>query len=139
MGLIHANIELVSSDDKALARKGYISNDEIKRVKVRALVDSGVYMLAINEAVKAQLDFPSVDQQLAELANGQLKTVEIVGPIDVKFENRSTTCRAVVLPGETEVLLGTIPMEDMDVIIDPREQQLKVHPERPYLAKKSLK
>jgi hypothetical protein len=45
----------------------------------------------------------------------------------------------MVLPGNSEVLLGAIPMEDMDVIIDPLMQQLIVHPERPYIPKMPLK
>jgi hypothetical protein len=44
-----------------------------------------------------------------------------------------------VLPGNTEVLLGAIPMEDLDVIIDPRNQTLALPPDRPYMAQKSLK
>lgn len=59
--------------------------------------------------------------------------------VEIRFENRSTTCRAVVLPGESDMLLGGIPMGDMDVIIDPRKQTLTVNPESPYIAKKSLK
>ena len=45
----------------------------------------------------------------------------------------------MVLPGDAEVLLGSIPMEDMDVLIDPKQQRLIVNPESPYIAKKSLK
>ena len=71
-------------------------------------------MLAINETIKEQLDLQIVDEQLAELANGHVEKVIIVGPIDIRFGNRSTTCRAVVLPGNTEVLLGAIPMGDME-------------------------
>jgi len=139
MGFVYADIELISSFDLEASRRGLIKAEKVKKVKVTALVDSGAYMLAINETIKAQLDLQTVDEQLAELANGHVEKVEIVGPVDIRFESRSTTCRAVVLPGDTEVLLGAIPMEDMDVIIDPRNQQLKVPPDRPYLAKKSLK
>jgi clan AA aspartic protease len=139
MGLIHAEIELISSDDKALARKGYLSNNQIKKIKVNALVDSGAYMLSINEEIKMQLDLVVVDEQEAELADGTLRRVEIVGPVEVRFENRRTSVDAVVLPHNTEVLLGAIPMEDMDVLIDPRQQRLIVNPAHPYLVKKSLK
>jgi len=139
MGLVYADIELISSFDLEASKRGFIKAEEVKKVKVNALVDSGAYMLAINETIKGQLDLQTVDEQLAELANGHVEKVEIVGPVDVRFDNRSTTCRAVVLPGDTQVLLGAIPMEDMDVIIDPRNRQLTVPPERPYLAKKSLK
>jgi len=139
MGLIIADLELLNAGDIYAAQRGYIKEKEVKKVKVKALVDSGAYMLAINENVKLQLNLPKVDEQIAELANGMLQKVDVVGPVEVRFKNRSTTCRAVVLPGGTQMLLGAIPMEDMDVIIDPRKQQLIVNPQSPYIAKKSLK
>jgi clan AA aspartic protease len=139
MGLVHADIELVNSDDLALNRRGYLSKDQIRRMNVTALVDSGAYMLAINEAIQTQLDLPVVDIQVAELADGTQISLDVVGPVDVYFENRATTVRAMVLPGESEVLLGSIPMEDMDVLIDPKQQRLIVNPKHPYKPKKPLK
>jgi clan AA aspartic protease len=139
MGLVYADIELINSDDLALLRRGYLREDEVKKIKVKALVDSGAYMLTINENLKYQLDLPQLDEQIAELADGSKVKLDIVGPVDVKFKNRSTTCRAMVLPGDSEVLLGSIPMEDMDVLIDPKQQKLVVNPETPYFAKKPLK
>ena len=139
MGLVHAEIELISGDDLALNRRGYLPKEQIKRMKVTALVDSGAYMLAINETIQAQLDLSVVDKQIAELADGSQITLDVVGPVDVHFENRSTTVRAMVLPGEAEVLLGSIPMEDMDVLIDPKQQRLIVNPKHPYKPKKPLK
>ena len=139
MGLVYADIELIRGADIVLFQEGYIQENQIKRVKVKALVDSGSYMLAINETVKTQLALRKVDEQVAELADGSRVTLEIVGPVDLRFENRSTTCRAMVLPGNTEVLLGAIPMEDLDVIIEPKAQRMIVNPESPNIARKSLK
>ncbi|MBI1760765.1 MAG: aspartyl protease family protein [Acidobacteria bacterium] len=139
MGLIRAEIELISVDDLVLHRRGYLPEDKIKRTKVQALVDSGAYMLAVNDQIKTQLDLPVIDNQIAELADGSKVNLEIVGPIEVRFENRRTSVDAMVLPGDAEVLLGSIPMEDMDVLIDPKRQQLIVNPENPYFAKKPLK
>jgi len=81
----------------------------------------------------------TVDTQTAELADGSQISLDIVAPIIVKFANRATTCRAMVLPGNSEVLLGAIPMEDMDVVINPKEQKLTVNPAHPYIAHKPLK
>jgi clan AA aspartic protease len=139
MGLVYANIELINSGDVEVARRGFIKKNEIRKAKVKALVDSGAYMLCINQSLKEQLGLAVIDTQVAELANGIKERYEIVGPVEVIFENRSTSCRALVLPGDAEVLLGAIPIEDMDVIIDPKDQKLKVHPLRPYIAQKSLK
>ncbi len=139
MGLVYADIELISTDDLTLHAKGYIKEDEIKRMTVRALVDSGAAMLAINERVKTQLGLRVVDKQFSELADGSSIELEIVSPVDVRFSNRATTVRAMVLPGDTEILLGAIPMEDMDVLIDPKQQRLIVNPAHPYVAQKHLK
>ncbi|ETR67985.1 MAG: hypothetical protein OMM_10994 [Candidatus Magnetoglobus multicellularis str. Araruama] len=139
MGLVYADIELINSDDLALLRRGYIKNNQVKKMKLPLLVDSGAIMLSINESIKIQLDLPVLDKQMGELADGTKKTFEIVGPVDIRFENRQTTVRAVVLPGDTEPLLGAIPMEDMDVMIDPRSEKLCVNQSSPYMAKKSLK
>ncbi|UCH98139.1 MAG: clan AA aspartic protease [Candidatus Aminicenantes bacterium] len=139
MGLVHAEIELINGADLVLFRKGYIKEKDIKHMKVTALVDSGAYMLAINENVKVQLDLTKVDVQMAELADGQKKKLDVVGPVEIRFENRRANVDAIVLPGDSKILLGVIPMEDMDVVVDPKQQKLIVNPESPYLAKKSLK
>ena len=139
MGLVYAEIELISGDDLALHRRGFITENQIKRLKVAALVDSGAYMLAINEHIKTQLDLPVLDQQIAHLADGREVQLEIVGPLEIRFGNRRASVDAMVLPGNAEVLLGSIPMEDMDVLIDPKQQRLVVNPANPYMAKKSLK
>ena len=86
-----------------------------------------------------QLNLYKVDEMNAELANGRIEKVDIVGPVDVRFKNRSTTCRAAVFPGDIEVLFGSIPMEDMDVILIPKEKTIDVNPESPYIAKKKMK
>ena len=139
MGLVYADIELVSTDDLALHRRGYLPEEDVKRMRVTALVDTGAYMLFINDNIRQQLDLPFIEEQTMRLADDSERRVEIVGPVDVKFENRSTTVRAAVLPGDAEPLLGAIPLEDMDVVIDPKQQRLLVNPETPYIARKHAK
>lgn len=139
MGHSYADIELISVDDLVLHRHGFLPEDRIKRMRVTALVDSGAYMLFINDQIKQQLDLPFIEEQTMRLADDSERRVEIVGPVDVRFENRSTTVRAAVLPGDAEPLLGAIPLEDMDVVIDPKQQRLIVNPESPYIARKHAK
>jgi len=139
MGLVYAEIELISGDDLVLHRRGFVKEDQIKRMKVNALVDTGAYMLVINEHIKEQLDLSVIEEQVFRLADESELRAEIVGPVEVRFENRSTTVRAAVLTGDVEVLLGSIPMEDLDVVIDPKQQRLMVNPESPYIARKHLK
>ena len=139
MGLVFAEIELFNAGELYDFRKGQITEENVKRVKVKSLVDSGSYMLAINDEIRNQLDLPLLEKQFSVLADETQIEVEVVGPVEVRFENRRTTCDAVVLPHGRDVLLGAIPMEDMDVFVDPREQKLIVNPKHPYVATKYLK
>jgi clan AA aspartic protease len=139
MGLVYAEIDLISIDDIVLSRRGFLDKDKIKQVTINALVDSGAYMLTINENVRAQLDLPFIEKQFGRLADETLLELDVVGPVEVRFENRRTTVDAIVLPGNSEILLGSIPMEDMDVLIDPKQQKLVVNPAHPYVATKHLK
>jgi clan AA aspartic protease len=133
MGLVYAEIELLSVDDLALSRRGFLPREEVKRIIIKALVDSGAYELVINEDVKQQLDLAVLEERIAKLADDSERLVELVGPVEIRFENRSTVVRAMVLPGASEILLGAIPMEGLDVVIDPREQRLIVNPAYPKI------
>ena len=103
------------------------------------LVDSGAYMMAINESIQEQLKLPIVDKRRAQMADGSIKEYDVVGPIEVKFKNRRCVVDAMVLPGENEPLLGSIPLEDMDVLIHPLRQELIVNPEHPNFAQMKMK
>ncbi|HRI58413.1 MAG TPA: clan AA aspartic protease [Saprospiraceae bacterium] len=139
MGRVYAEIEVIPTEDLILSRKGFIEESAIRRAVVRFMVDSGADYLCINEHVKNQLELPVLEARMFELADGTEQRFEIVGPVDIRFGNREATCRAVVLPGDTEPLLGSIPMEDMDVVIHPRTQILSVNPDNPFTAKHYLK
>lgn len=139
MGFVKATIEIANSGDMALARRGYIKRDDIRKHDVEILVDTGAYNLSINENLVAQLGLEIVGKQSFELADGEIKSFDIAEPVEIRFKNRTTTCNPVVLPGNTEMILGCIPLEDMDVIIDPRKETMELPPDRPYMAKKKLK
>ena len=139
MGLIYAELELVSAGDKELIRRGFLGEESLKKENVKALVDTGAYMMCINEHVQAQLDLPFVRNTEAELADGSIQSVKVVGPLIVNFANRTTSCNAIVMPGEAEVLLGAIPMEDLDVVLNPLKQTIEVNPHSPYMGKTIVK
>ena len=139
MGLIHADVELINVEDIGLVRRGHMDIDEIKRISINILVDTGSYMLAINENIQAILQLPVTDKKKAQLANGESIWCDVVSPIEIRFKNRRSVCSAMVLRGDAEPLLGSIPMEDMDVMINPLRQELIVNPESPDYAMMSMK
>ena len=139
MGLIYAEVTLINGGDLEMARRKIIGEEEIKKMTVSMLVDTGALNLCINENIQEQLQLPVVDTRKAQMADGSIIECKVVSPVEVRFKNRQTTCRAMVLPGSSEPLLGAIPLEDMDVLIHPQRQELIVNPEHPYFAQMKMK
>ena len=139
MGLVHAEIELINNGDLEMVRRNLMDQDEVKRMTVSSLVDTGSYMLCINESIQEQLQLPVVEKRKAETADGRIVELDVVTNVELKFKNRRTLCNAMVLQGDSEVLLGAIPLEDMDVLVHPLRQELIVNPEHPYFAQMKLK
>jgi clan AA aspartic protease len=120
MGLVHAKIELTNARDDALAA-----------VEVEALVDTGAVHMCIPPHVARQLELPVQDRRGVTLADGREETVDYVGPMRVRFQNRQCLVGALVLGDQA--LLGAIPMEDMDLVVHPSRQTLIVNPDNPNL------
>lgn len=139
MGLVYAEVELINGGDLEMARRNIIGEDEVKRMRVNALVDTGSIMLCINENIQEQLQLSVVETRKAQMANGAIVEYEVVAPVELRFKNRRTSCQAIVLTGNSEVLLGAIPLEDMDVLIHPQRQELIVNPDHPYFAQMKIK
>jgi clan AA aspartic protease len=105
--------------------------EEIKRITCRALVDSGAWDLVINEDVQKRLNLPILGRDTVKLADETWLDVDIVGPVEVRFEDHFTIVKAVVLPGTSEVLLGAFPLQGLDAFIDAKRERLLVHPDSP--------
>ena len=118
MGLIYTAISLSNPGDSS-----------VQVLQAQALVDSGAINLCIPMRIAEQLKLELLETREVITADAQRTSVPYVGPVQVSFANRSCYTGALVL-GDS-VLLGAIPMEDMDLIINPREQKLTVNPESP--------
>jgi clan AA aspartic protease len=132
MGFTYVNILLINGEEYRQFERKKISEEQVKRLTVNMLVDSGAAMLAINEEICNQLDLSPLDKRPAQMADGSVVMLDVVGPIEIRFGNRRTNVDAIVLPGNAQPLLGVIPMEDMDILIDPKANELIINPEHPY-------
>ena len=105
---------------------------DLEPVDVVALVDSGATHLCIPEHVQVQLQLDEIDSKEVTLTDGSKKLVPYVGPIELRFKNRVGFAGALVMGDQ--VLLGSIPMEDMDLIIIPKTRTLDINPNSPNFA-----
>ena len=98
-------------------------------IQALALADTGAMHLCIPEHIALQLDLKEQEIREVTLADGSRQLVSCVGPVEVHFGNRRCYTGAMVLGDE--VLLGAIPMEDMDLIVRPLTREVMVNPESP--------
>ena len=98
-------------------------------IEIKALADTGALHLCIPEHVAIQLDLKEAEKREVTLADGSKKKVSYVGPIQMEFMNRKGFTGALVLGDEA--LIGTIPMEDMDLIVIPQTRTLTTNPLSP--------
>ena len=118
MGYVHAEIELANPRET-----------ELESININALVDTGSLMFCIPEHIKVQLNLEEAEKREVTTADGRKQLVSYVGPVRVKFQNRSCFVGALIL-GDL-VLLGAVPMEDMDLVISPTSRTVTVNPESP--------
>ena len=120
MGIVHADIRLSNP------RK-----PELKAMTVSAIVDTGAMTICIPQHVAVQLQLPEIQKREVTTADERAHVVPYVGPIQIEFQGRTCFTGALVI-GET-VLLGAVPMEDMDLVISPSGQAITVNPRSPNI------
>ncbi len=101
-------------------------------MEVEALADTGSVFLCIPEHVRLQLKLQVLEHREVTLADGSRRSVPYAGPVQLRFKTRAGFVGALVM-GE-QVLLGAIPMEDMDLIVKPSSRSVDVNPDSPNIA-----
>lgn len=110
---------------------------ELRAVEVDALADTGAVHLCIPEHVAVQLRLEPSDQKEVTIADGSRRVVPYVGPIEIRFKNRVGYGGALVMGDQ--VLLGAIAMEDMDLVVSPKDRRIDVNPSSPNIACSTVK
>ena len=124
MGMVHAEITLRNVYDEGKAHEGLIKPENIRSVIVNAVVDTGAMNLVITEELFQKLGLMIEGEKTAHIANGQRVSCKVTDAVKVCWKDRDTIVPAVVIPGAEKVLLGAIPLEGMDLMVNPSTQEL---------------
>jgi len=93
------------------------------------MVDTGALMLCVPQWIATNLALEESTRRKVVTADGNSHMVPYVGPVEVIFGDRRCFVGALVLGDE--VLLGAMPMEDMDLIVSPAHRKLVANPASP--------
>jgi len=124
MGRVATDVELVNYRDRVLAEAGSLSPDKIRRVRLEAIVDTGASHLVIPKFAADALGVSIVGETSVRYADHHRASRKIVNDVEVTLLSRSGVFRAIVEPDRKDALLGAIVLEDMDFIVDCRDQKL---------------
>ena len=124
MGTFKEEITLENITDRGLARHGHIAEASIRRLTVEAMPDTGAWTLVINEDTREKLGLTIKGSVKSSLADGKASTYPITESVKIQWKDRNTELPAVVVAEAKNVLLGALPLEAMDLIVDPVHKQL---------------
>jgi len=124
MGMIQTEITLRNAADENKASEGLIREQEIRSITVTAAVDTGAASLVISENLREKLGLRIVEERSVKLADGRRTACKLTEAVEVHWKDRHWPCAAVVIPNAETVLLGAIPLEGMDLMINSKTQEL---------------
>src|SRR5687767_11445585 len=126
MGLVHTTIALKNP-----------RQPDLQAVEVRALADTGALHLCIPQHIAIQLRLEKLQEREVTTADGAKMLCPYVGPVEVRFGERACFTGALVLGDE--VLLGAVPMEDMDLVVSPAKRTVIANPGSPNIPSSVVK
>jgi clan AA aspartic protease len=137
MGHVNTKITLKNIKDMFKAEVGIIQEDKIRQATIDVMVDTGATMLVINEQLFQQLGLRVAEEREISLANDAKQTCKVTEAVEIHWEDRFTTMPTLVLEDASEFLLGVLPLEGMDLMVDTVNQRLiGAHGDQPlYFAK----
>ena len=112
-------------------------NAALAPLAVDAIVDMSRPHLCIPEHVATQLKLERLEEREVTTADGVKRLCAYVGPVEVHFDNRGCFTGALVLGDE--ILLGAVPMEDMDLVVSPATRSVTVNPASPKVPSSTAK
>jgi predicted aspartyl protease len=124
MGRFSVEVELSNREDVFRARAGLIRPDEVRRVRVRGVVDSGATRLVIPETLVKQLGLEISGTAQVRYADGRVAERSIATDINLAYGGRESVFSAVVEPHRESVLIGAIVLEELDFLVDCGAQRL---------------
>lgn len=123
MGRILTNIKIENAVDSSLAQQGRIPSDEVRKIEVEALVDTGASLLCLPKSQIETLGLRKIGTRQVTTATGKVER-DFYGDARLTVLNRDCAIDVIELPENTPVLLGYIALENLDLIPDPTKETL---------------
>ena len=129
MGAVRVKLQLKNAIDEALINRGLLAPNLLRQLEIEGLVDTGAIGLVIPQKVMEELGLKIRGQRIAQYANGSEETIGATEPVIIEYEGRETVVEALVVGNE--MLIGQVVLEQLDLLVDCKNQRLIPNPEHP--------
>lgn len=123
-------IRVTNPTDVDMARQGLIPPEQVRSEVVEALVDTGASTLALPEDLCNRLGLVHHGTRRVRYANGTTGSIPWTSA-RVEILGRETICETFVEGAGTTPLIGQVPLETLDLLVDPKSLELRVNPASP--------
>jgi predicted aspartyl protease len=129
MGKVIVAARIENLRDVLLAREGALAEDQIRAVEVSdALVDTGATYLSMPRRLIEQLGLTRFRTRTARTTAGPVE-FDMYGAVQLTVEGRDSLVEVAEVPDDCPVLIGQIPLESLDFVVDPKGQKLAGNPD----------
>ena len=128
MGRVLTPATIENYVDLWAAKQGIISDDKIRRIEVQeALVDSGATLLSLPKSLIQELGLEKTAEKRVTSSTGGGEA-NLYSAVRLTIQERSCTMDVMEVPDGVPVLIGQLPLEHLDFVIDMRQHALIGNP-----------
>jgi clan AA aspartic protease len=118
------DVELANDEDLVRVKDGVLKPEEVRRVRIRGMVDTGATRLIIPQSVATDLGLNIAATTLVQYADRRRAERAVADRVRLFYGGRSGAFSAIVEPARDTALIGAIVLEELDYLVDPRNQRL---------------
>ncbi len=133
MGKVIAKIKLTNIFDLSAAEEGYIPVENVRSITTDGLVDTGANYLSLPEETAEKLGLKTVKEVTVKYGDGHKDKKKIAKGLNIEFleYGRDADIMCIVESSGTQILIGQIPLEYVDLSVNCSKGTLEVNPESP--------
>ena len=126
-----AKVKLTNMNDRANVEAGVLRPDQVRTLEIEALVDTGATNLVLPADVVEVLGVRELGRRKVRYADGRVEEIPWVGNLMIEILGREMQGEALVIAAGQTALIGQIPLENLDLIVDPKSREVFVNPASP--------
>jgi clan AA aspartic protease len=128
MGRVLTEATIENMKDLCGVEFGVLAPDQVRRLDVAdALVDTGATLVSIPSHLIRQLGLTPVSAKRVTSSGGDT-TATLYSAVRLTIQGRSCTMDVMEVPDSVPVLIGQIPLEHLDLVVDLRNRKLIGNP-----------